>query len=545
MQTVAVIGAGTVGAALAARFAESGLQVIAVDPDPGPLGRLAFATAAAPGRVRCTVDLNQVAPAELVVEAVPERFAVKASVLRTAHALCPPATVFATTTTALPLARLALAGGRPTRTLGLHPVGPVLELAAGPQTGPEALTLVRAVAERIGAALLPAPARPGLITGALTMAYLNSALTMLDQGYADRDAIDTAMMLGCGLPMGPLAQLDAMGPQVALDTLRELYAQTSDDRYAPPPLLSELVAAGRGLHRQERPDLAERPDGPHARGPVGVLGSGVMAAGIAEVCARAGHPTVIVARTEVKAKEAIAAVERSLEHSVRKGKLTRAALAEIAGRLSGAAGPAALAQCGLVIEAVAEDAAVKREQFRMLDRVCAPGTVLATSTSSLAVAECAAATGRPQDVIGLHFFNPARVMRLVEVASTPLTSEATRRAALAFCAGVGKHAVPVPDRTGFIVNALLLPYLNHAVGLLESGCTSADALDAAVRDGLGWPMGPIELLDVIGLDVALAIQERLHAGLGGAHLAPAATLRALATAGHLGRKTGQGFRRHD
>jgi 3-hydroxybutyryl-CoA dehydrogenase len=198
----------------------------------------------------------------------------------------------------------------------------------------------------------------------------------------------------------------------------------------------------------------------------------------------------------------------------------------------------------LALEAVAEDLDVKRELFATLDKVCKPGAVLATTTSSLPVVQCATATSRPADVIGMHFFNPAPAMKLVEVVSTVLTAPDVTSTVLELCAKVRKHPVECGDRAGFIVNALLFPYLNDAVRMIEEHYTSVDDADTAMKLGCGYPMGPFELLDVVGLDVSLTIEKVLHSEFREPGLAPAPLLEHLVAAGCLGRKTGRGFRDH-
>jgi 3-hydroxybutyryl-CoA dehydrogenase len=229
---------------------------------------------------------------------------------------------------------------------------------------------------------------------------------------------------------------------------------------------------------------------------------------------------------------------------VEKGGLTAserdAALARLvpSGSLSDAA------DCDLVIEAVAEDIEVKTAIFRELDGVCKPGAVLATTTSSLPVIDCAMATGRPRDVVGLHFFNPAPVMELVEVVHTVATGAEVLATAHELCVRLGKHPVDCADRAGFIVNALLFPYLNDAVRMLQAHYATADGIDTAMKLGCGYPMGPFELLDVVGLDVALAIERVLYLEFREPGFAPTPLLEHLVTAGYLGRKTGRGFRDH-
>ena len=212
------------------------------------------------------------------------------------------------------------------------------------------------------------------------------------------------------------------------------------------------------------------------------------------------------------------------------------------GRVSGATDRKALADVDLVVEAIAEDLEIKQQLFRHLDRICKPGAILATTTSSLPFIDCAKVTSRPQDVIGMHFFNPAQVMKLVEVVHTVTTAPDVIATVQDLCAKVGKVAVTCGDRSGFIVNALLFPYLNDAVRMLEANYASADDIDTAMKAGCGLPMGPFELLDVVGLDVSLAIERELYTEFREPGYAPAPLLEHLVTAGYLGRKTGRGFR---
>ena len=216
----------------------------------------------------------------------------------------------------------------------------------------------------------------------------------------------------------------------------------------------------------------------------------------------------------------------------------------VLGRLTGSTSREALAEVDLVVEAVAEDLAVKQDLFRDLDRICKPGAVLATTTSSLPVIDCAKVTSRPEDVMGMHFFNPAQVMKLVEVVHTVSTAPDVVATVQDLCARVGKVAVTCGDRSGFIVNALLFPYLNDAVKMLAANYSTADDIDTAMKNGCGLPMGPFELLDVVGLDVSLAIQRELYLEFREPGFAPAPLLEHLVTAGYLGRKTGRGFRTH-
>jgi 3-hydroxybutyryl-CoA dehydrogenase len=267
-----------------------------------------------------------------------------------------------------------------------------------------------------------------------------------------------------------------------------------------------------------------------------------MATGIIEVFAKAGYDVVFVARSDDKAAKVVASIERSLEKAVQRGKLAEDARDAALARVTPSSKLDDLAGVQLVVEAVVEDLAVKQALFSNLDDICAPGTVLATTTSSLPVIQCATATSRPSDVIGMHFFNPAAVMKLVEVVTTVATAADVEATVLEVTKKVGKHAVRCGDRAGFIVNALLFPYLNDAIKMLEAHYATLDDIDTAMKVGCGYPMGPFELLDVVGNDVSLAIERELFAEFREPGFAPAPLLEHMVTAGRLGRKTGKGFR---
>jgi 3-hydroxybutyryl-CoA dehydrogenase len=291
-------------------------------------------------------------------------------------------------------------------------------------------------------------------------------------------------------------------------------------------------------------DAAALADGARGITKVGVVGSGTMATGIIEVFAKAGYEVVSVTRGAEKSASVCEAVKTSLNKGVVRGKVSEDDRDAALGRITWSATLEHLADVDLVVEAVVEELSVKKALFASLDEICKPGVVLATTTSSLPVIEVAMATQRPADVIGLHFFNPAPIMPLVEVVRTIRTSPETVATARAVCAALGKTAVVCADRSGFIVNALLFPYLNDAVKMLEASYSTADDIDNAMKLGCGYPMGPFELLDVVGLDVALAIQRELYLELREPGFAPAPLLEHLVTAGYLGRKTGRGFRDH-
>jgi 3-hydroxybutyryl-CoA dehydrogenase len=398
----------------------------------------------------------------------------------------------------------------------------------------------------------------------LVFPYLNHAVRMYEARYATRADIDNAMRFGCGYPAGPLTALDALGLDRVRDALALRYTETGDDLHRPADLLEALVAdgrtgkaAGRGFYTYADGDVvddAETPsadDAAHLRHEIrtiGVVGTGTLASGIVEVFAKSGYDVRYVGRSDDKVAGVRAGIAKSLDKAIAKGRLDEAAKEQVLGRLTGSTSREHLADVDLVVEAVAEDLAVKTQLFADLDRICrrgngGTGAILATTTSSLPITDCAGATSRPESVIGMHFFNPAPVMKLVEVVTTELTSPDVDETVRALCAEVGKVAVSCGDRAGFIVNALLFPYLNDAVTLHATTGLAVDTIDTAIRDEASYPMGPFQLLDVVGNDVSLAIQQELFGEFKEPGFAPAALLEQVVAEGRLGRKTGKGF--HD
>lgn len=274
---------------------------------------------------------------------------------------------------------------------------------------------------------------------------------------------------------------------------------------------------------------------------IGIVGSGIMGSGIAEVAATTGHEVVLRSRSLESAQAMVAGLAKSLARQVEKGRREQADADAALARVTATADLADLAGCDLVIESVVEDLDVKKALFRELDAICGPNAILATNTSTLPVVEMAMVTSRPEQVCGVHFFNPAPAMSLVEIVRPMTASDATIDSVKAFATTCGKNAVEVADRAGFIVNALLFPYLNNAVRMLENGVASRDDIDTAMKGGCNFPMGPLALLDLVGLDTSVAILDALYDEFRDPNYAAVPRLRRMVTAGHLGRKSGQGF----
>ncbi|MEV8002927.1 3-hydroxybutyryl-CoA dehydrogenase [Streptomyces parvus] len=586
LSTIAVVGLGTMGTGIAEVLALAGREVIGIDISEaaalGAVASLEASTARAVGRGRITEEeraaalarfrtadtLQAAADAELVIEVVPESYEIKQQVFRELDAIVSPTTILATGTNALSVTRLAAESQRPERVLGLHffnpaPAMKLVEVVSSVLTAPPAVEAVTTLARELGKEPVAVGDRPGFVADGLLFGYLNQAAAMYEANYASREDIDAAMKLGCGLPMGPLALLDLIGIDTARTVLEAMYAESHDRLHAPAPILGQLSSAGltgrkagRGFYTYDAPGGQDAvPDAltpaagaeagaGRAVASVGVAGSGTMASGIAEVFAKAGYGVVLAARTQEKADLAKGRIAKSLERSVAKGRLSAEARDETLARITAAGSLDAFAEVDLAVEAVAEDLEIKQQLFASLDKVCRPGAVLATTTSSLPVVAIARATARPGDVIGMHFFNPAPAMKLVEVVRTVLTADDVHATVREVCAKIRKHPVDCGDRAGFIVNALLFPYLNNAIKMVEEHYASLDDIDAAMKLGGGYPMGPFELLDVVGLDVSLAIEKVLHKEFRDPGLAPAPLLEHLVAAGCLGRKTGRGFREY-
>jgi 3-hydroxybutyryl-CoA dehydrogenase len=274
---------------------------------------------------------------------------------------------------------------------------------------------------------------------------------------------------------------------------------------------------------------------------VGIVGSGIMGSGIAEVAAKSGFEVVLRSRSQSTADAMVAGLEKSLAKQVDRGKLEAGERDAVLGRVRAVADLGELSECDLVLESIVEDLATKKHLFTELDRICPEQTILATNTSTLPVVEMAMNTGRPEKVCGVHFFNPAPMMALVEVVRAITSSDETIQQATAFAIACGKNAVQVRDQAGFIVNALLFPYLNNAAKLFDAGVATRDDIDAAMKGGCNFPMGPLELLDLVGLDTSLAILEALYEEFKDPNYAAAPILRRMVSAERLGRKSGVGF----
>jgi 3-hydroxybutyryl-CoA dehydrogenase len=510
MANVGVVGLGTMGAGIVEVFARGGLDVVAVEVDEAALergratligstdravakGKLTEADRdALLGRVEFAVGLAALREVDLVVEAVPERLDLKRRIFAELDKVCKPEAVLATNTSSLSVTEVSVATQRPNRVVGVHffnpaPVMKFVEVIKTVVTADEVVADVQALCARLGKVVVTVDDRAGFIANALLFGYLNRAVAMYEAQYASREDIDAAMRLGCGLPMGPLALLDLIGLDTAYEILDTMYRRGGRDRrHAPAPLLKQMVTAGL-LGRK--------------------TGKGFYA------YAKPGSPVVVpddLTPTAADPPQVDGARPITKVGVVGSGAMATGIVE-------------AFTKAGYEVVSVTG-------WFTYGDSTDAAFDGLSDVDLMVEAAEA---------VVGLHFVNS-----LVEVVHTIRTAPEATATARAVCARLGKTPVACADRAGFVVNALLFPYLNDAVKMVEASYATADDIDHAMKLGCGYPVGPFELLDTVGLDVALAIQRGLYQELREPGFAPAPLLEHLVTAGYLGRKTGRGFRAH-
>ena len=277
---------------------------------------------------------------------------------------------------------------------------------------------------------------------------------------------------------------------------------------------------------------------------VGVLGCGLMGAGVAQVSAGAGFRTIVLEVNEDVLKKGMGRIEKFLTSGIEKGKVTEEQKATTLGNLKGTTQYADLKDCDIVIEAIIENVEIKKKAYAQVEAVVGPHCLIASNTSSLCITELAAGTMRPDKVGGLHFFNPVPLMKLVEVVRALTTSQASYDAMLAFAKAIGKEPITAPDRGGFIVNRLLVPYLLDAIRCLEDGLGTVEDIDNGIKLGCGYPMGPFALLDFVGLDTTYYIANIMFEEFRETRFAPPPLLKRMVIAGHLGKKSGRGFYDH-
>ncbi|MDX1657763.1 MAG: 3-hydroxybutyryl-CoA dehydrogenase [Nitriliruptorales bacterium] len=582
ISNVGIVGCGTMGSGIAQIVSSNGLDVRFVEVDDAAVeegfdrirsdlerrvtrGKLEESEREAIlDRISGGTDFGALGECDLIIEAVPERLDLKQNIFAKVDDVARDDAIIATNTSSLPVIDIAVHTRRPNRVLGFHffnpaPVMKLIELVRTVVTDDHVIDAAKQFAERIGKVPVAVGDRRGFIANQLLFPYLNQAVGMVESGYATKEDIDNAMRFGAGLPMGPIALVDLVGLDTMIGIMEAIHSQFDDTRFAPRPHLRQLVSAdyrgrktGRGFYEYAEPGSGKVVDSETEREPadpdliadwttVGIVGTGTMATGMVEVCAKAGFDVVVRGRSQEKAEKVAAGCSKSMQRMVDKERMSEEEMVEALSHIKPTHDLAEIADCDLIIEAVAEDLEIKKGLFDDIAEHAKPDAILASVTSSLPVIECAMVTDRPDRFLGLHFFNPATIMKLVEIVPTVRTDEHVVEQARAFVDKVGKVGVLCPDRAGFIVNALLFPYLNDAVKMLDSHYATAEEIDTAMKLGCGYPMGPFELMDIVGLDVTLAIIERLYQEFREPSYEPCGLLVHMVNAGFLGRKAGRGF----
>ncbi len=583
---IGVIGLGTMGSGIVEVIARSGYSVIGVDLgekgtnyadsrirdsiDRGVHGsKITEADGQAIlSRIELTTTLEELASCELVIEAITEDLKTKSELFVTLDSILGPNAIMATNTSALSVTQISVATGRPSRVIGMHFFNPAMvqkfvEIISTVTTDQEVIETCMEFARSLGKQPVLVSDRAGFIANSLLFGYLNQAVAMYEQKYASREDIDSAMRFGCGLPMGPLALLDLIGLDTSLQILDTMYRESRDRLHAPSSLLKQLVAAGRlgrksgqGFYSYAGTNVptvvgdsltptTTDSNSKSGIGRVAVIGSGTMATGIVSVLAAGGVSVIALTRSEQRSTQLRDSLDKSWSKLVEKGRISSEQKSEYLARVQTCEKPQDLVgQVDLVIEAIAEELEPKCEIFSQLDQLLSADVIFATTTSSLSVIEIAASTTRMDRFLGIHFFNPAPVMSLVEIVSTVATDPDVVARCTDLMRELGKKPVQCTDRAGFIVNALLFPYLNNAIAMASSNYASIEDIDIAMKLGCGYPLGPFELLDVVGLDVSLAIVNTLYREFREPGFAPEAQLEHLVTAGFVGRKVGRGFRKY-
>ncbi len=583
---IGVVGLGTMGSGIVEVIARSGYSVIGVDLgergtnyadsrirdsiDRGVHGsKITEADGQAIlSRIELTTTLEELASCGLVIEAITEDLKTKSELFVTLDSILGPNAIMATNTSALSVTQISVVTGRPSRVIGMHFFNPAMvqkfvEIVSTVTTDQEVIETCMEFARSLGKQPVLVSDRAGFIANSLLFGYLNQAVAMYEQKYSSREDIDSAMRFGCGLPMGPLALLDLIGLDTSLQILDTMYRESRDRLHAPSSLLKQLVAAGRLGRKSGQgfylyagtnvPTVVEDSLTPTTTdsnsksgiGRVAVIGSGTMATGIVSVLAAGGVSVIALTRSEQRSTQLRDSLDKSWSKLVEKGRISLEQKSEYLARVQTCEKPQDLVgQVDLVIEAIAEELEPKCEIFSQLDQLLCADVIFATTTSSLSVIEIAASTTRMDRFLGIHFFNPAPVMSLVEIVSTVATDPDVVARCTDLMRELGKKPVQCTDRAGFIVNALLFPYLNNAIAMASSNYASIEDIDIAMKLGCGYPLGPFELLDVVGLDVSLAIVNTLYREFREPGFAPQAQLEHLVTAGFVGRKVGRGFRKY-
>jgi 3-hydroxybutyryl-CoA dehydrogenase len=521
------------------------------------------------GRLTGTTSLTELADCDLVIEAINENRDDKNALLQKLDAILDENAILASNTSTLSITNMGAASGRPGRTIGTHfclpaALNKTVEAAPGLLTSEETMADTTAFLEKVGQIPIRVKDTPGFILNYFLIPFQNDCIRLIEAGYTTAADIDTGLRLGLGYKMGIMRLLDIEGLDIHRTVSLSLYEQLKDPRYFPPPLVDKMIDAGhlgtktgKGFYNYEKPGVfgvaESKPEEGASRDisrgkplsdavrKVGVIGLGTMGSGIAQVCVTAGLEVIGIEANAEVLEAGLGRIRKNLDGAVKRGKMSEADKTAALDRLRGGGDLNELSDCDLIIEVVVENIGVKLDIFEKLESIAKKDAIFASNTSCLSVTAMAAKTKRPERVLGLHFFNPPYAMPLVEVVEAIQTAPEIVEFGIAFCQRIGKTPIPVKDRPGFLVNRLLVPYLNHAAQAFDDGLADRETFDKAIHMGLGHPMGPLTLLDLVGIDVQKFVADAMAEELGEARFVAPPLLSRMVSANWLGRKTGRGF----
>ncbi|MFP6868665.1 MAG: 3-hydroxyacyl-CoA dehydrogenase family protein [Nitrospinota bacterium] len=587
IRKVGVVGLGTMGSNIAIVCARSGMDTIACEMNESTLqsglGRIgAFLDSgvqkgkttagdrdAILARLKGATSITELADCDIVIEAIDENLERKTALFQVMDSVLGEQAIIASNTSTLSITSMGAASGRADRFIGTHFCLPaalnrLVEVAPGSLTSMDTLGTAMAFLKNAGQTPIEVKDTPGFILNYFLIPFQNDCIRMIEAGYAAPADLDAGITLGLGYKMAPMRLLDIEGLDIHRTVSLSLYEQLKDPRYVPPPLVDRMIASGhlgaktgRGFYIYEQegvfgvaePKKEDQPAHNTAAGKplsdairqVGIVGLGAMGSGIAQVCLTAGLEVTGIEMDASALQAGQDRIAKNLAGAVKRGKMDEAGKNEILGRLRGSTDLKELSGCDLIIEVIVEDLGLKLDLFEKLAGIAKDGAIIASNTSCLSVTAMAAKAKYPERVLGLHFFNPPYAMRLVEVIQAVQTAPEILEFGVAFCQRIGKTPVPVKDRPGFLVNRLLVPYLNHAAQAFDDRLADRETMDKAIHMGLGHPMGPLTLLDLVGIDVQAFVADAIAGELGEARFFAPPILRRMTSANWLGRKTGRGF----
>ena len=581
---VGIIGVGTMGSNIAILCARAGIETLIADENENNLNygfeNIQKFLSVGVSKEKLTetqkktiedsihkvTSMQALNDCEIIIEAIVEDINAKKNLFKKLNSYVNEEAVFASNTSTLSITNLGSHSGRPDKTIGTHfslpaALNKTVEISSGLQTSEETYEKTFKFLEKIGQIPSKTKDTPGFILNYFLSPFLNDCIHLIETGYTTPFDLDTAVKLGLGYKIGPMELLDIEGLDIHRTVSLSLYEQLKDPRYIPPDLVNKMIDSGslgtktgKGFYTYKKPGFfgtAEREDKskqiketinfPENIKKIGIIGLGTMGSGIAQVCLTSGFEVFGVEGNEEILKKGLEKIEGNLEVAVQRGKLESSSKSEILTRLQGSTEISSLTECDLVIEVIIENLDAKIKMFIELDNVVKIDSILATNSSCLSVSSIASSTNRSDKVLGLHFFNPPYAMKLVEVIQAIQTSEETFSFGKEFCKKIGKIPIPVQDRPGFLVNRLLIPYLNHAAQAFDEKLASREDMDRVISTGLGYPMGPLTLLDLVGIDVQTFVAEAMFKELGESRFMPPPILRRMTSARWLCRKSGIGF----